>query len=568
MSVSPEVAIDPSGKNRCGVLIARDNFTGPVMLELEGLPSGVTATGLNVPADTSRIEIELAAAPDAQPGSTNVSVKATGPRGPADAPEPPIAMSRFGLTVNAPRNGRGVDVMFVLDVTGSMQFAINGVRDGIIEFAQELGKRKLDARVGLVAFRDRLNGVTNFRMPVPKERAPARRGRTRGRSDPMPPAAPADTGSSIEEPFLINVAGEVFTRDYAEFGREVGRKLVADGGGDEPESSLDGLALAARQPFRADATRVLILITDASPKIPDKETESIGEAAEILRKNKIDQLHLVINDGHRDIYSVLQDDSPGTIFNLQGAASGENKFASLLPTVSREIARITAASQPAQLEPAAATRAPTPVPPAAARATDLPPISPPAVLGGVQSQEKFAVESSGQLLLAIAAWTAMITAMIAMALCAGQHHYLKEGVLPAGAAARSWLGGLLAGLAGGAAGQLLFLAAPVRSPAQGCSAFWAGRCSEPSPELCCLSSCPTFDQAAACSAEQLAEPPERLVTSGSPSRFVECRPPTLRAVSWARRCWGSPSASRSLWPSASHARRGSRSAMADARSAR
>jgi hypothetical protein len=460
MSVSPEVAIDPSGKNRCGVLIARDNFTGPVTLELEGLPPGVTATGLMIPADSTRIEIELAAAPEAEAGSTNVSVKATGPRGPAEAPEPPVAMSRFGLTVNAPRKQRGVDVMFVLDVTGSMQFAINGVRDGIIEFAQELGKRKLDARVGLVAFRDRLNGVMDFRMPVPRGRAPARRGRTRGRSDPMPAGAPGGTPTSSEEPFPINVGGEVFTRDYAEFGREVGRKLVADGGGDTPESSLDGLALAARQPFRADATRVLILITDAPPKIPDKDTQSIGEAADILRENKIDQLHLVINEPYRDIYSVLQHDSPGTIFNLQDAVNGADRFESLLPNVSREIARITTATQPAQLEPAAAAKPPKPVPPAAARAQDLPPISPPAVLGGVQSQEKFAVESSGQLLLAIAAWTAMITAMIAMALCAGQHHYLKEGILPAGAAARSWLGGLLAGLAGGAAGQLLFLAAP------------------------------------------------------------------------------------------------------------
>ena len=224
MSVSPEVAIDPSGKNRCGVLIARDNFTGPVTLEVEGLPAGVKATGLTVPADTSRIEIELAAAPEAEAVSTNVAVKAIGPRGPAEAPEPPVAMSRFGLTVTAPRKDRSVDVMFVLDVTGSMQFAINGVRDGIIEFAQGLEKRKLDARVGLVAFRDRLNGVASFRRPVPRKRAPSSRSRMRGRSDPTPPPdAPDDKASSLEEPFVINVAGEVFTRDYAEFGREVGR---------------------------------------------------------------------------------------------------------------------------------------------------------------------------------------------------------------------------------------------------------------------------------------------------------------------------------------------------------
>jgi Ca-activated chloride channel family protein len=463
LSVSPEVVVEQSSKNRFGVLIARDHFTGPVTLELDGLTNGVTATGLTVPADVSKIEVELDAAAGAAVGTANVSVTATGPRGPAEAPGPPVAMSRFSLTVNPPRRQTGVDVMFVLDVTGSMQAAINGIRDGIIQFAQELEKRKLDARVGLVAFRDRLNVSADLtpppRMPSPKGRVPARAGRKRGRGDAMPPAEPPVAPGVSEEPFLINVAGEVFTRDYAEFGREVGRKLVADGGGDTPESALDGLALAARQTFRPGATRVLILITDAPPKVPDKEIQSVDEVAGILRENKIDQLHLVINNPYREIYNPLQKDSPGTTFDLQDAVHGRDAFASLLPTVSREIARITTASQPAVLESAAATRPPTPVAPPAARAQDLPPIAPAAVLGGVQSQEKFAAESSGRLLLAIAAWTAMITAMIAMALCAGQHHYLKEGLLPVGAALRSWLGGSLAGLAGGAAGQLLYLAA-------------------------------------------------------------------------------------------------------------
>jgi Ca-activated chloride channel family protein len=51
-----------------------------------------------------------------------------------------------------------VDIMFVLDVTGSMQEEINGVKTGIQQFAQELSKRKLDAEVGLIAFGDRFNG--------------------------------------------------------------------------------------------------------------------------------------------------------------------------------------------------------------------------------------------------------------------------------------------------------------------------------------------------------------------------------------------------------------------------
>ncbi len=463
ISVSPEVGLVQSGKNRFGVLIARDNFTGPVTLALDGLPSGVAATELTVPEGASKIEVDLSAAPDAAVGTTTVAVTASGPRGSPLASEPAVAMSRFSLTVDAPMSQSAVDILFVLDVTGSMQAAINGIRDGIIEFAHELQTRKLDARVGLVAFRDRLNGrarpTPRPDPPIPKSRMP-RAGRKRARADAMPPAEPPAEAGVSEEPFLINVAGEVFTKDYAEFGREVGRKLVADGGGDTPESALDGLVLAARETFRKGASRVLILITDAPPKIPDMETETVEEAAGILRDNKIDQLHLVINNPYRDIYTPLQKDSPGSIFNLQDAVRGTDTFASLLPTVSREIARITTASQPAVLEKTAATRPPTPVAPPAARAQDLPPIPPPAVLGGVQSQEKFAVESSGRLLLAIAVWTGMITAMIAMALCAGQHRYLKEGLLPSGAAARSWLGGSLAGLAGGAAGQLLYLAAP------------------------------------------------------------------------------------------------------------
>jgi Ca-activated chloride channel family protein len=463
MGVSPEVVLEQSGQNRFGVVIARDYFSGPVVLDFGGLPQGVTAAGLVVPAEATRIEVELMAAADAAVGTTNVTVTAIGPRGPAETPSPPVAMSRLSLTVNAPKPQPAIDVMFVLDVTGSMQYAIDGVRDGIIEFARGLEESKLDARVGLLAFRDRLETDARFpalmRRAMPKGRAPARSGRKRGGVVPKTAPTPPTGGGSGEEPFLLEVAGEVFTEDYAEFGREVGRKLRADGGGDTPESSLDALAVAAGQEFRKEATRVLILITDAPPKIPDKEMQSVDEVADILKKNEIDQLHLVINDPFRSVYSPLQRDAPGTIFSLQSAARGEG-FAAMLPKVSREIARITTASQPPMPEPSATSKPKPPGPPPVEAAKALPSIAPPAVLKSVQSQETFSAESAGRLLLAIGAWTGMITAMIAMALCAGQHRYLKEGTLPSGAAFRGWVGGLVAGLAGGAAGQLLFLVAP------------------------------------------------------------------------------------------------------------
>ena len=260
----------------------------------------------------------------------------------------------------------------------------------------------------------------------------------------MVPMRPLDLA-----PRLLVINGEVFTKDYQAFGKEVGANLVAFGGGFEPESSLDALALASRQSFREDASRVLILITDAPPNIPDLEMKSVEQTVARLRQAEIDQVHLVINNLCRPFYTPLQAvDGGGGVFDLQEAVRGKEAFAALLPAVGQEIARITTASQPpppppaesqppapppasvaaAPLEPNAAL-APPPVP-AALAAEDLAPISPPPVLKGVQSQETFGTESSFRLLVAIAVWTSAITAMIAMALCAGQHHYLSAVCCP------------------------------------------------------------------------------------------------------------------------------------------
>lgn len=113
-----------------------------------------------------------------------------------------------------------VDVMFVVDVTGSMKEEINGVQGGIDRFVSELNSRQLDARVGLIAFGDRSIG---------------------------------------EEPQILSFGGQAFTGDTSSFRREMGSIKMVDGG-DDPESSLDALVLAARQPFRLQATKAILLI--------------------------------------------------------------------------------------------------------------------------------------------------------------------------------------------------------------------------------------------------------------------------------------------------------------------
>ena len=231
--------------------------------------------------------------------------------------------------------------MFVLDVTGSMNWAIEGIRDGIIEFAGELEKHKLDVRVGLAAFRDHL-----VMMPEAKKGTvrPARRKRAASPPGMIPGfdgMRPLDRA-----PRMLTIGDEVFTKNYRAFGSLVGENLVAAGGGDGPESSFDALALASRQPFREDASRALILITDADPHIPDLEVKSTGRMVALLHEAGINQLHLVIRNEFRPIYTPLQAEAPGSVFDLEEAARKRGAFAELLPEVSREIARITIASQP------------------------------------------------------------------------------------------------------------------------------------------------------------------------------------------------------------------------------
>jgi len=51
-------------------------------------------------------------------------------------------------------DGTRADVMFVLDITGSMKFAIDGVETGLERILKKLKDREIDAHVGLTVFRD------------------------------------------------------------------------------------------------------------------------------------------------------------------------------------------------------------------------------------------------------------------------------------------------------------------------------------------------------------------------------------------------------------------------------
>jgi Ca-activated chloride channel family protein len=421
LAVSPQVVLPQGGKNRFTVRLARTNFKGPVRVQFDGGPPGLLPP-VEVRDDQDEAQVEVTAPPDTPPGKQRVAVRATAVAGGSAV----AAAGAFELEVQA-RPAPKADVVFVLDLTGSMQFAINGVKDGIRNFVGQLAQEHVDVRIGLVAFRD--------------------------------------IEADKEEPYVLLVDGKPFTKDYAAFAEKV-RPLVAGGGGDEPESSLQGLALAAKQPFREGAARILVLITDAPPKrhanIPPK---TVDESVRDLQEKGITQVHLVVRQ--RDLrrppgvvpdpvvagyWGPFQKTFKGSFFDIQRVAGNPRAFAGILPKLGEEISRITVASLP-KLPDAA----PPPALPASGSAPELPPASAVPTLGAVQSTQAFAARDRFRLVLAIAFWTAVIAGGISLLILAGQDYYLRHS-WPGLGALKALGGGLLAGLVGGAVGQLFFQA--------------------------------------------------------------------------------------------------------------
>lgn len=159
-----------------------------------------------------------------------------------------------------------------------MQGEIDAIKNTIADFADSIQKEGVRARVGLIEFRDRLIS---------------------------------------EEQRVLSFDGEVFTNNPDAFRRQVAQ-LRASGGGDIPESSLDAMMLATQQPFNQDGNRVIVLITDAPPHIPDKSVETVEEVVSAIQAARIDQLYLVMRTQDKDsqVYLKFLEGIRGMAFEL------------------------------------------------------------------------------------------------------------------------------------------------------------------------------------------------------------------------------------------------------------
>jgi outer membrane protein OmpA-like peptidoglycan-associated protein len=113
------------------------------------------------------------------------------------------------------KNKIPVDIVFVLDKTGSMIDYIDKVKDNINHFISNFLKKGIDYRIGIVAFSDIVDSVYGF-------------------------------SDNIDN--LRNNINDIKPTAY---------------GGDENENALEALYSASKLPFRSDAKKLIMLFTDA-----------------------------------------------------------------------------------------------------------------------------------------------------------------------------------------------------------------------------------------------------------------------------------------------------------------
>jgi hypothetical protein len=233
--------------------------------------AGAIATSTDTPAPSATDPVLDPAEAPSPEAATDVAADLS------PEPEATSGVAEIAASAPAPQartKTKGVaDIVFVLDVSGSMAPCIDALRQNIETFVNSLS-----------------SGDANNAAPVKDWRA-----KVVGYRD-------LETAESEGLPWLVD---NEFVRDTAALKAQLAG-LEANGGGDEPESLLDVLYKiatmeavakgaqtieAGKWRYRSDAARVVIIFTDASFKetmtIPEAKGGSLQDVANVVMANRI-----------------------------------------------------------------------------------------------------------------------------------------------------------------------------------------------------------------------------------------------------------------------------------------
>lgn len=189
--------------------------------------------------------------------------------------DPLIGLTTFTDRLYKPSQ---LDICFVLDISSDMQPEVDGLRDGIEIFANELEANGIDLNVGLVTF-------NNF----------------------------DETGDAAIQP--IKFSGQFLTQKYPDIKAKLAK--IDAGGGGLDESSFLGLTVATKQTFRPASKKIIILITDEPPLIPDGEVKSTVAMIDTLKSFGASDLFCIVTPTNNPDFQPLDAASPLKFFPLQ-----------------------------------------------------------------------------------------------------------------------------------------------------------------------------------------------------------------------------------------------------------
>ena len=193
------------------------------------------------------------------------------------------------------------DVVFILDISGSMGDEINNVKNNIVNFAAAIEAQGVSARWSAITYSDwTCSNAANEQSTIIKN----------GTSDWFITAE--EYKSAINGIYLAN-------------------------GGDGPETAIDGMMLANTQlSTRQDARVFYILLTDYSNKVSNHYgVTDLNDCAERLDQDGIN-VSVITTTSYFNHYSVLSDTTGGIMSNIYGNFS-QDLLDQLVPIIYGEV---------------------------------------------------------------------------------------------------------------------------------------------------------------------------------------------------------------------------------------
>jgi lysophospholipase L1-like esterase len=194
------------------------------------------------------------------------------------------SMGTFGAESGSIGTAADIDVVFVVDTTGSMGGIIAQVRADLTSLVSQLAATTDSYRVALVSYRD----------------------------------LPERTGWSGDYPSRVD---QTFTNDPALIQAAI-NSLIAEGGGDWQETVFSGIQTAIDLPWRPGVTKVLMVIGDAPALSPEPGT-NLTAAQIVANSIAVDPVQAIgVDVGYLNYDGTMGQISAGTGGSVVSGTSG------------------------------------------------------------------------------------------------------------------------------------------------------------------------------------------------------------------------------------------------------